>query len=502
MSNKYRSKDSYISKDPVKRQKSLANLTYGHKKPEDQKNIAKGLFNAETPSETLGIIEWCEQNFILPETRKPIVFLDFQKKIINDIFYSGKDYSLAVLGMPKKSGKSTFAAAIVSYYLFNKDFQNLYLLAPDKEASQFITFEKIKKSIKLNPSLNKRCKIKQDCITNLVNDSFVRCLANNITVSGLNMDITILDETWQFTSQESKRTLDEMTNVPGKQNLILSVSYAGFENSEDSHLWRWYQQGINNTQDENFYFLWRTSYLGVIWVTEKYLENQRKRLSENAYRRFHENKWTECEEAFISHEIIMKNTKPELWKGCASLNKIFVGVDIGLKNDFSAIAVVGKSERENCLALFDHAVFKPEGQELNLEDTVERFILELSRRYKIGKILYDPFQFARSAQTLRSKGLPMQEFPQTVSNTVQASENLKSLLNAGRLDLYDNQEIREHLKNAAAKESNRGMRIIKGGSQAHKIDFTIALSMASLAATNYYLLKREAKACKNPVRFK
>ena len=295
----------------------------------------------------------------------------------------------------------------------------------------------------------------------------------------------IFDELWQFTSLEAKRAIDELTTVPGKHCLNLVVSYAGFSSDEDTHLWRWYKWGMDVATgkagpDLEFFFLWRTDYSGIPWVSEKYLAGQRAKLSDAAYRRFHENQWVEAEQAFIDAATLGRCTHDDLQRGRPCLQGgLYVGVDIGLKHDNSAVAAVGLAETPGNLALYDHALFVPErGQEIHLESTVEAYLLELSRRYLLEGVLYDPYQFARSAQTLQAKGLPMIEYPQTVANTVQMAQTTQGLFKSAKLELYESQELRRHLLNSAVKETQRGYRIVKGGSQSKKIDLGIALAMA------------------------
>ncbi len=176
--------------------------------------------------------------------------------------------------------------------------------------------------------------------------------------------------------------------------------------------------------------------------------------------------------------------------------KVCLGVDIGLKHDCSAIAVVGKvDDKDDSLILIDHAIFIPDekhNRTINLEQTVERSILHYNDKYKIGSVFYDPYQFARSAQTLKDKRIKMVEWPQTVGNTCEMTEALSMLLLNHRLLLYPDRTVRQHLLNARVKETQRGWRLIKGR-QSKKIDLDIALAMAVLGAQRKFLLGSQRK---------
>jgi phage terminase large subunit-like protein len=121
------------------------------------------------------------------------------------------------------------------------------------------------------------------------------------------------------------------------------------------------------------------------------------------------------------------------------------------------------------------------GQTLDLEKTIEAFLLELQRGYRIASVRYDPTQFVRSAATLQQAGLKMVEFPQTSGNLTEAGQTLWDLVRNRHLRLYRDDELRRHALNAVAIETPRGWRLAKDKSSM-KIDGAAALSFACLDA--------------------
>ena len=75
----------------------------------------------------------------------------------------------------------------------------------------------------------------------------------------------------------------------------------------------------------------------------------------------------------------------------------------------------------------------------------------------------------------------MEEYPQSVPNLTEASQNLYELIQGRNLVVYPNEAIRLAISRAVAKETTRGWRISKD-QQTHKIDFVVALAMAALPA--------------------
>jgi phage terminase large subunit-like protein len=75
----------------------------------------------------------------------------------------------------------------------------------------------------------------------------------------------------------------------------------------------------------------------------------------------------------------------------------------------------------------------------------------------------------------------MQEFPQTTSNLTEMGQNLFDLVEYENIVLYPCKDMRYEASCAIARETGRGLRIVKEKSTA-KIDQIIALAMGALEA--------------------
>jgi hypothetical protein len=124
---------------------------------------------------------------------------------------------------------------------------------------------------------------------------------------------------------------------------------------------------------------------------------------------------------------------------------------------------------------------------------VEQTLLDWRKRFNIRGVWYDPYQMVASAQRLTRKGLTMVEYPQTVGNLTESSQNLFDLIKGRNLLCYPDEQIRLAVSRAVAFEGPRGWRIGKD-KQTHRIDIVVALGMASLAA-----VKRDAGAIGYPL---
>lgn len=487
----YRSRESYQAKTPEARERQLANLKQYHKDSKARIKLPK-----EYANDPIGFIE---EFFHVVEGRQRITLLDFEKDLLRELFLCEVRPNLAVIGQPKKTGKSTFAASIALWFLCTKPMAEVYLLASDVAQSQLVCYDKLAKSIRMNPRLRKACSIMAGKGRIEYGDSSIQILSPNTSVAGINPSLIVAEELWSWNTTEHKRSWDELTNVPTREeNLNLVTSYAGYSEDEDSILHELYQHGIKQAdgseeKDDRFLFRWfgEKLYEKVPWVTKNYLTYQKKRLRENAYRRLHKNEWVSGEEAFVDAAVIDACTNEDYRRGLDFESGVVIGIDIGLKHDTSGIVIVGAVD-DTTLAVIDHACFVPKfGITLDLEKTVEAMMLVYQKTYRIIAVYYDPYQFARSARTLSNKGIPMREYPQTANNTVAMSETLAGLLNNQTLMLYPDSELRQHILNASAKETQRGWRLIKKR-QAKKIDLAVSLAMACQAAQDCFLLRRPA----------
>ena len=484
----YRPPESYRSQDPEKRARQLANLKYGHgmkgksKKALHAKSPEGDPFHESFKADPIGFIE----RHYYVETKAPIVLEPWQKTEILEPLFAVDDagrrrYTLALLGMPKKNGKSTMAAAIALWFLLHdEDSGEIILTANSRDQSSWIIYDKLQKSINMNERIREWCRVTDEYIINERNQSVVRILAPNFrTGAGSNASLTIFDELWGYDYDTARKFWNELTTSPARKSpLSLIVTYAGYD--EESLLFELYNKGLEG-KDPRMFFYWihenRAS-----WVTPEYLESQRLRLKPNAYLRLHENRWTESEEAFIDIEDWDRCVDPDHRPLLSDKGvRVWVGVDASISGDSTAVVAVAR--HDNRVNLVAHRKWQPSKKDpIDLEQTVEAYVEELSRRFTVHEVRYDPYQLHRSAMTLKKKGLRMEEFPQTTDRLTEMSQNLFDLIKGGNLVLYRDADLRRHAQVATAKETPRGWRIVKD-KRAMKIDLIIALGMAALAVT-------------------
>ncbi len=262
----------------------------------------------------LNIITFAENFFIL-ETGKPIKFEEWQKEyILKPVFYDLKEdgtrtNNQALIGLSKKSGKSTMAAAVACHALFadGETEPEVYSAAGDKDQAK-IVFNQTVKAIKRSPQLLAECKIYKDTIETK-RGGIYRALSSDAPGShGLNASLVIWDEIW---NQRDYDLWEALTHSPArKQPLHFIITYAGYEQVEGNLLWDLYQAGLKG-EDPAFYMFWSHEN-HASWVTDEYLAQQRRRLPEHRYLRLHENRFTSGEYSFLSREDVEAAIDPTL----------------------------------------------------------------------------------------------------------------------------------------------------------------------------------------------
>jgi phage terminase large subunit-like protein len=449
--------------------------------------------------------KWAERFIILP-SGKQIKFEPHQRLILDHCFTFDEEgklpYSTIVFSCVKKSGKTTLNAVVKGYWAYNIEPPNEIITVANKRDQAIArAFKELKGFIQRDPILGGEVVSNTNNQIKLRNGSTILAIPNDFAgEAGSNHGLTTWDELWGFTTERDRRLYDELTPVPTRKNSIRFITtYAGFS-GESELLENLYCQvfhedgtikgGIQKPLGDSLpcyaigdMFMYWDHEPRMHWQTPEYYESQRMSLRMSTFLRLHKNMWVSSESGLFNMDRWDACTNPDHAPPLPDKDIcLFVGVDASTKRDRSAVVSVYKDENGK-IRLGPKRFWQPSKIDpMDLEETMEAYLLELSRGYILKQILYDPYQFHRSATTLAKKGLPMQEFPQTAGNLTEASQGLFDLVEFGNIVLYPCKDLRSEAAVAVAKETGRGLRIAKEKST-HKIDQIVALAMACLEAT-------------------
>ncbi len=446
---------------------------------------------------------WAEGYWILPETGRPIVLRPWQRKVLAAMFPadgSPSRWETFLIANVKKSGKTTLDAIATTYAATTFPApETAFCVANDEGQAQERVFELIAAALRAM-GLERSGAIaisKGEIRFAETGTRIVAIPADFAGAAGAVFGISSWTETWAFRHEGHVRLWEELTPIPNRRSLRIVDSYAGFTGDSpvlepmwnralagerlDGHLpifangrlWAYIDQG-----EEAQTRAWR----GTPEEAEDYYAEQRASLRPGTFARLHLNQWQSGESAFVTAEAwdrcVIPDMRP-LVPGARDL-VLSVGVDAATKHDCAAVVAVARDGERVILAR--HKIWTPrKGDPIDLEETVERYLLELAEDFTLGEVRFDPYQFQRSAQTLKKRGVPVIEYPQTTDRLTASGQALFDLVHEGRLAMYPDAELRAHALNAVAIETARGWRLSKEKAS-RKIDGAVALSFAVLGA--------------------
>lgn len=448
------------------------------------------------------IIDFAENYFnVLKGFRsgQPLQFTNWQKWLLRSLYerddVTGKlRYRRALIGLPRKQGKSLMLSAVGVYGMIaGESGSEVYAVANDRQQARII-FNEAKQQIVNSPLLNAESKIYRDAIEMPRFGSVFRVLSSDFKgQAGLNPSLVLFDELW---GQSSHDLYDQMTLGSGAriEPLTISITTAGYD--LDSLAGKLYQYGkqvaSNEVDDDSFGFWWWEAPTDCAiddrkaWrvanpnLAEKLLDPDDlavavKQTSEMGMRRWRLNQWVRSQESWLPVGA---------WEQCVSdldlntVNPVWVGIDMALKHDSIGV-VIAQPQGEKVVVRAK--IWQPslEGVDVN---AVEKYLRELHQTYQVQEFAFDPAYFQRSAEALSDDGLPMVEFGQSAARMIPACGNAYEMIVNNKVAHDGSPTFTDQVLSAAQRMTDTGWRLSKGKSR-RKIDACIAMVMALDRAT-------------------
>ena len=431
---------------------------------------------------------------------EPLTFLPWQRWLIDGLLERRPidhklRYRRALVGVPRKQGKSLIGSAIALYGLFSglEPGAEVYSAAGDRQQAR-IVFGEAKAQVEANPLLATETKIYRDAIEVPAYGAVYRVLSSDGRLQhGLNPSMVIFDELW---GQKNDDLWDALTLGSGARvdPIIIAITTAGFD--VQSLCGRIYQYGqrvaSGDLVDPAFGFYWWEAPQdcritdkkawkianpnlkpGLLDIED--MEASTKQSSELSFRRFRLNQWVRAQESWLPMGVWDANG------GICELNKdapVWVGIDMALRHD--SIGVVAVQEQEGVWVMIPK-VWYPKDGPLDVA-AVEEYLRHLHLNYDVKEFAYDPAFFQRSAEALVDDGLPMLEFPQSAARMVPACGLTYDLIVNNKVKHPKDPVFTDQVLSAAQRATENGWRLSKGKSK-RKIDACIAMVMALDVAT-------------------
>ncbi len=436
-----------------------------------------------------GFTKFCRNLKI--ESGAPFRLHSFQRALLAD-YFNGTRQTVAIV--PKKNGKTTLVAALALYHLWYTENADGIIVAAARDQAQKI-LDQARMFVRSSDELTTRLKVMQRTITRPDQNGKIEVRASDVDkVDGVLPTLAIIDELHRHRTAELYGVISD--GLVARGGKMITISTAGW--NMDSPLGKLREKAhalptftrvgtYNHATGPGFVFhelcLEDGDNLDDLKLVQLVnpLPQKRKALWEikNApdmtpgrWARFHCGIWTHGEEPWLTAAD---------WEACRA--------DIGTlaEGESCYAAVVYGHGAAVALAAPRHdgegaavaAKIWPEEPPLA---EIERYILELARRYVLTQVAFDKV-FTRSAEILAEQGIGMESVPLSTELLTVATSSLRRIIDERKLVHDGDPALRQHVLSGATKDTQRGWHLIPTPESRGLIAMAVAVNLATQVPT-------------------
>ena len=447
----------------------------------------------------------------------PLRLRPWQKSLLDHLYARDENKGLlaqtALIGMPRKNGKSALSSAAIGLYsLIAEGVQGgeVVAVAAEKEQAR-IVFGEAKRMVEASELSELVTMYKDSLYVPSTQSVFKVVSAEAYSKEGLNPSRVIMDEL----HAHRDRTLFDVFSLAmgnrGKIGQLVAITTAGVKSDStgrDSVCYGLYQYGkkvaSGEIDDPAFFMAWWEAPEGMDFRSRKAweianpgfddivaasdFESAVKRTPEPEFRTKRLNQWVSSAVSWLPGGA---------WNECASEvqldvpdgAEIVLGFDGSYSGDCTAIvgAVVQRDDEPIQVFLVKawEKDLAQDGDDWRVDIAeVEATIVEACQRYRVREIVCDPFRWQRSMQALEDQGWPVVEFPQSPSRMIKACAKFFDAVVAGGIVHDGDPLLARHLDNTMTKLTPAGPHVKKENPNSpRKIDAAVAAIMAVDRAT-------------------
>lgn len=430
---------------------------------------------------------------------QPIRLADFQKAWLRRVLRPG--ISSAVLALPRGNGKSSFLAAVALWAVFDPDpdggAPQVPIVATAVHQAIRTTYGVATAMIAAEPELANRCVTftaigaTKVYVPSTGGEMFP--IANSVDgLQGLDPSVAICDEIG-FMPLDSWNSL-LMAGIKRPHSLVVAIGTPGLD--QDNALFVLRQKWLEGDPPPGFDFdeyaadegcavddevQWRKANpaLEAGYLNLDALRTNLGLAPEGRFRVFHLGQWIDGVESWLGDDG-RKDwdalTDPYVLVSGAPT---WVGLDVGVKRDSTALVAVQRREDGRLHARA--RIWLPTGDEAVPIDAIMQAIRQLCADHKVEVVAYDPRLFELPAQMLRSERYPLVEHPQSLERMTPAFGELFEMIKRGELSHDGDPAFTAQILNAVPRYNERGFTLAKAKSRG-RIDACYALAMATAMA--------------------
>lgn len=408
--------------------------------------------------------------------KKPIQLSDWQKFIVGNVFgwkvYSPnlkrwiRKYKTAWIEIPRKNGKSTFAAALALYLLYadGEGGPEIVTLATKRDQAK-IVFADACEMARGSPEIMRRVKILKDILRLRNETGTIKPLSSDSKkADGLNPSGAICDEIHKWQSRELYDVIQTGIGARDEPLIINITTSGGFEESIYDELKNHGEQVLQGIiPDESFF-----AYIATIddeddWQSpeawRKANPNWGVSVTEPTFRQdlLRLGKTTQGQNRFKRDRLCVRTSsdsvwiQDDIWQKCGVEKfseedlhgwECFGGLDMANIGDTASLVLAfrdgmkGGNPRYKILPWFwipkearteegsqlrqklkawvqEGFIFETDGNNIN-QTTIKNFILDCAKRFNLKMLLVDPWETDKLSQELINEGVRVEKYNQSV----------------------------------------------------------------------------------------
>jgi len=451
-----------------------------------------------TKSRPARAIKFMETYCRLPKgvgSGKPIKLGQYQKDWLEEVL--ADKVRAGVMAFPRGNGKSTFAAGIATWALFDPDpavgAPQVPVMATKITQAIRSVYSVAAAFIAADPDLRSRS-ISYSGLANprvyvpsTMGEMFP--ISNDVDgIQGLDPSLAICDEvgfqpieSWNsllLASGKRPSSLCMGLGTPGldRENALFHLRSTVMEGASiPGFRFREYAADPGCRIDDRDQ--WRKANPALVegFLQQDALELDMRASPEAHFRIFRLGQWVDGVESWLGTD------GRAVWDALADPYKLepggptWVGVDVGLKRDSTAVVAV--QYRDDGRLHADCKLWVPANdQPVDVTDVMQH-LRDLCDRYRVGAISFDPRFMDVPAKYLYDEGLPMVEVPQSPERMTPIIGDLYELIKAGKVSHNKDVAFTTQVLNAVPRFTERGFTLQKSKSRG-RIDAAVALALA------------------------
>lgn len=442
---------------------------------------------------------------------------DWQKNLLRNLYARDKDGGLiaqtALIGMPRKNGKSALSSAGVALYSLiaeGVEGGEVIVAAAEKEQARLV-FSEAKRMVETS-ELSEMVQVYKDSIFVPETNSVMKVVsAEAYSKEGYNPHRVILDELHAHKTRDLFDVFSLAMGNRGKIAQLLAITTAGTKSDStgrDSIAYTLYQYGQKVARgevvDPSFFMAWweapsdldhhnpeawriaNPGFDDLVAATD--FESAVRRTPEAEFRTKRLNQWVSSQQAWLP---------AGLWDSCADEfewspdEEYVLGFDGSFSNDSTAIVAVtipkdDELPKVKLVKVWEKDFDKDDDSwRVNIADVEETILNWVRENPLVREIACDPFRWQRSMQALMESGLPIVEYNTGyLKHMIPATAKVFDAVVEKQLIHDGNPTLARHLDNCIIKSDAKGTRVTKEHNNSkRKIDAAIAFIIAFDRAT-------------------